>query len=125
MMVTMMVSAKVKPEKIEEFRQTMGSLEREKESRECYYMDFMVCREVHDSSVFNLFFEWEKEQDFEFYLDGNEFKVVCGAIKVLCEKSSFSCNSLSEKWSRFAGRLVEPHHAGAVAVGNFIFQGTG
>jgi len=117
-----MVSAKVKPEKIKEFRQTMGSLEREKGSKECYYMDFMVWCEVHDSSIFNLFFEWEKEQDFECYLDGDEFKVVCGAIKVLCEKSSFSCNSLSEKWSRFMGGLVEPHQAGAVAVGNIGIQ---
>jgi len=124
-MVTMMVSAKVKPEKIKEFKQAIVSLKRENGSKECYYMDFVMCREVHDSSVFKFFFEWEKEQDFECYLDGDEFKVICGAIKVLCEKSSFSCNSLSEKWSHFVGRLVEHHHTGAVAVGNFIFQGDG
>jgi quinol monooxygenase YgiN len=97
-MITMTVIAKVKPEKVEEFIQVMSSFKREKKSRACP-KSFLVLRQVHEPIVFNLVCEWEKDPDLECYLDGEEFRIFRGAITVLCEESTFMCNSISEKWS--------------------------
>jgi hypothetical protein len=68
-----------------------------------------MCRQIHQPSNISIIFEWKNEQDFECFLDKNEFRVVRGAVKVLCDKSSYFCNSLSEKWARFAGYYGQPH----------------
>jgi quinol monooxygenase YgiN len=112
-MITLTIIAKVKPEKVEEFIQVMSSFKREKKSRACP-RNFMVSRQVHKPIVFNLVCEWEKDPDFECYLDGEEFRVFRGPITVLCEESTFQCNSLSEKWSSLNIHR-EPHQMGAVA----------
>jgi hypothetical protein len=70
--------------------------------------------------VFNLVGEWEKDPDFECYLDGEEFRIFRGALTVLCEESTFMCNSLSEKWSSL-NLHREPHQMGKVANGSFMF----
>jgi hypothetical protein len=61
--------------------------------------ELLVSRQVHEPMVFNLVCEWEKDPDLECYLDGEEFRIFRGAITVLCEESTFMCNSLSEKLS--------------------------
>ena len=101
-MIKMLVAAKVSPEKFEELQQTMGSIKRDLEISECR-MDFILCRKIRQPSNISIIFEWDNELDFECSLDENEFRIICGALKVLCEEFNFCCNSLSPKWSLFTG----------------------
>ena len=101
-MVKMLVAAKVIPEKIKELKQTMDSIKKDLESSECR-MDFILCQQVRHLSNISIIFEWDNELDFECSLDEDEFRIICGALKVLCEEFNFCCNSLSPKWSLFTG----------------------
>lgn len=105
-MIKMLVAAKVSPEKFEELQQTMGSIKRDLEISECR-MDFILCRKIRQPSNISIIFEWENEQDFERSLDKDEFRVVRGAVKVLCEESSYFCNSISENWNRLSRNFPE------------------
>jgi len=103
----MTVTARVRPEKRVEFLQAMDSL-KEADGRPAYCGNFMIFPDVHEPNLFNLSFEWGKDQDFEDCLDSEEFRVFLGAVRVLCEEAKFLCNSLSEKWTRIAGIHHEP-----------------
>ena len=108
-MIKMLVTAKVSPENIKELRQTLDSIKRNPESSECR-MDFIFYRQAGQPSNICIIFHWNNEQDFESSLDEDEFRVVCGALKILCFEVAFFCNSLSEKWNRFSGNFPEPEH---------------
>lgn len=108
-MIKMLVAAKVRPEKIVELEQTLCFIKRDLESSECR-MNFILCRVARQLLNICIIFSWDNEQDFECSLDKIEFRVVCGAVKVLCEDSSYFCNSLSEKWNRLSGNYPQPQH---------------
>ena len=107
-MVKMLVAAKVIPEKIKELKQTMDSIKKDLENSECR-MDFILCPQAFQPSNVSIILEWDNEREFECSLDENEFRVFCGALKVLCEEFNFCCNSLSPKWSLFTGISEIPY----------------
>ena len=106
-MIKMFLAAKIIPEKIKELKQTMESIKKDLESLQCR-MDFILARQVPQPSNVSIIFEWDNEQDFECSMDKNEFKVVFGAVKVLCKDLSYFCNSLSEKWKGLLKNLYLP-----------------
>jgi len=112
-MIKMLMAAKVSPGKIEELEQTLDSIKKDLKSSECR-MNFILSRQDDQPSNICIIFHWDNEQDFECSLDENEFRVVCGALKILCLEVSFFCNSLSEKWNRFSQNFPEPQRTCAL-----------
>jgi len=96
-MITMTVVVKVRPGKREEFLQAVRSLnngpEKQQDLRKC-----TIYQEIDDPTDFSLIYEWETQEDCERYLGAEEFRVLLGALKVLCEKSEIRYRHISEEW---------------------------
>ena len=107
-MVSLTIIAKVRPEKQEEFLQAMRFLNGDPEKNEGLRKSPLY-QEVDDRSGFSLTYEWETQAGLERYLGTERFKVMLGALKVLCEKSEIMYREVSEKMPDFArGKRVEP-----------------
>lgn len=89
-MMTMTVVVKVRPEKQEEFLQSMRSLNSDQEIQEGLRKSTLF-REIDDQTGFSLIYEWETQEDLDRYLGAEKFRVLLGALKVLCEKSEIRC----------------------------------
>jgi quinol monooxygenase YgiN len=95
-MITMMVVVKVRPEKREEFLQAMRSLNSAREKQEGL-RKCTLYQEIDDHTGFSLMHEWETQEELERYLGAEKFRVLLGALKVLCEKSEIRYRHVSEK----------------------------
>jgi quinol monooxygenase YgiN len=95
-MVTMTVVVKVKPEKLKEFLQALRSLNVDQEEQEGLKRSTLY-QEIDDQTGFSLTHEWETQEDCDRYLVADKFRVLLGALKVLCEKSEIRCGNISEK----------------------------
>ena len=105
-MIPMKVVVKVRPEKKEEFLQAMRSLNGDGEKHEGLKR-FTLSQEIDDQTGFSLIYEWETQKDLKRYLRCEKFKVLLGALRVLCEKSEISYSGLSEKLPVPAGAHKE------------------
>jgi quinol monooxygenase YgiN len=85
-MITMTVVAKVNPDKQEEFLQVMRSLRSDRENREGFGTPTLY-KEIDDATGFSLICEWETQESLEEYLRAEKFRVLLGAVKVLCKSS--------------------------------------
>jgi len=85
-MITMMVVAKVNPEKQEEFLQVMRSLRNDREKQGELGAPTLY-KEIDKETGFSLICEWETQEGLEEYLHAEKFRVLLGAVKVLCETS--------------------------------------
>ena len=89
-MITMTVVVKVRPGKREEFLQAVRSLnngpEKQQDLRKC-----TIYQEIDDPTDFSLIYEWETQEDCERYSSTEKFRVLLGALQVLCEKSEIRC----------------------------------
>ncbi len=85
-MVMMTVVVKVRPEKREEFLQAMRSLDPDRENQKGLRKSALR-QENNNRTRFRLIHEWETQEDLDRYLGAEEFRVLVGALKVLCEKS--------------------------------------
>ena len=54
-------------------------------------------QEVDDPRGFRLITEWETQKDLEGYLRAEKFRVLLGALQVLCAKSEIRYSHLAEK----------------------------
>lgn len=93
---------KVKPGKKEEFLQAMRSLTDAREKHEGLKKSALY-RETDDRTGFSLIYEWETKQDLEKYTGAEKFKVLLGALKVLCEKSEISYGKIPAKLRYLSG----------------------
>jgi len=96
-MLTMTVIAQVKPEKQQEFRHAIGSLYSTREEEEKGLKKYTLYQEVDDPRGFCLITEWETQKDLEGYLQAEKFRVLLGALEVLCAKSEIRYSHLVEK----------------------------
>jgi quinol monooxygenase YgiN len=96
-MLTMTVIAQVKPEKQQEFRHAIGSLYSTREEEEKGLKKSTLYQEVDDPRGFRLITEWETQKDLEGYLQAEKFRVLLGALEVLCAKSEIRYSHLVEK----------------------------
>ncbi len=94
---------KVKPEKREEFLQVLRSLNENQEGLK----RSVLYQEIDDHTGFSLTHEWETQEDCNRYLVADKFRVLLGALKVLCEKSEIRWGSISEKFSDPARGTLE------------------
>jgi len=86
-MITMTIIAQVKAEKQQEFLQAIGSLYASQEERQKGLRKTTLYREVTDFNGFRLIAEWETRNDLERYLRAEKFRVLLGALGVLCRES--------------------------------------
>ena len=103
-MVTMTVIAQVKPQKQQEFLQAVSSLygggEEEKEKG---LKKTTLYQEVNAPTGFRLVAEWDTQKDLERYVRAENFRVLLGALEVLCKESEIRYSELPEKGDRNSG----------------------
>ena len=95
-MITMTVVAQVKPEKRQEFMNALTSLYNHKE-KEKGLKKSMLYQEMKDPYGFRLITEWETQKDLEGYLRAEKFRVLLGALEILCAKSEIRYSHLPGK----------------------------
>ena len=86
-MISMTFMVSVRPEKREEFLQVMRSLKGDGESQAVLAGVPALYRDVDDEARFSLICEWETPERLEAYLRAETFRVLLGAVKVLCDTS--------------------------------------
>jgi len=97
-MIAMTVIVRVRPEKREELLQAIRSLNNGREKQEGLRKSTSTsCQEIGDHTGFSVIYEWETQEDLERYLGGEKFRVLLGALRVLCEKSEIRFKHVSEK----------------------------
>lgn len=84
-MNSMIVVAKVRPEKRKEFLQAMRSLQNER--RKIKGIRGLKLYEDGEPGTYHIIDEWETEEDLGRYCGGESFKVFLGALKTLCVKA--------------------------------------
>lgn len=94
----MIFIAKVSTELQREFLQAMVSLQEDKK-KERGLKDTRIYWDVHEENRFSLIDEWASEKDLRRYLDGESYRVLVGALKVLCTEVEINCGEV--------GRLIE------------------
>jgi quinol monooxygenase YgiN len=99
----MTIVVKVRPEKREEFLQAVRSLNNGPEKQQGLRKS-TIYQEIDDQTGFSLIYEWEMQEDCERYLGAEKFKVLLGALKVLCENSEIRCSDISGKLPNLACR---------------------
>jgi quinol monooxygenase YgiN len=94
----MTVISQVKPQKELEFRQTLESLlGNGKEGKEEGLKKTTLYQEVNEPTGFRLILEWETQKYLENYLRTGKFRLLLGALKVLCNESEIRYSSPPEK----------------------------
>ena len=94
-MIIMTVLVKVKPDKREEFLQAIRSLHGEKDNNKGFNKSTLY-QEMDDPTGFRLIQEWEIQVDLEAYLTKEKFRVLLGALKILCDKSEIRYSRKAE-----------------------------
>ena len=107
-MLTMTVIAQVKPEKQQEFRHAISSLYSTREEEEKGLKKSTLYQEVDDPHGFRLITEWETRKDLEGYLRAEKFRVLLGALQILCAKSEIRYSDLAEKGREVRESKPEP-----------------
>ena len=72
--------------KKKEFLQTVNTL-REDIKREKGFTKSTIFQEVNDPDVFHLTEEWDTQDDLEMFAKSEAFRVLMGAMKVLCKET--------------------------------------
>jgi len=86
-MISMTFMLRVRRENREEFLQVMRSLRGDGERQTALSGVPTLYRDVDDEARFSLICEWETQERLEEYLRAEKFRVLLGAVKVLCDKS--------------------------------------
>jgi hypothetical protein len=79
---------KVRPEKREEFQQTIFSLQSERKEG-CVEKMFMIAQDSEDQNVFHVTYYCKSNHESKIYLDSEQHRVFLGALKTLCEKVEY------------------------------------
>ncbi len=86
----MIFIAKVITKKHREFLQTMFSL-REEKKKQKGLRNYRLYWDVCDEKRFSVIEEWETEKDLDKYLEGEGYRVLLGALRVLCMEVEINC----------------------------------
>lgn len=80
------VQLRVKAHKRDEFLQTIRSLQFNQDDEE-EVMNLRLFEREDDQTAFSLTDLWETEEDFVKCVAGEKFRVLLGALQILCEES--------------------------------------
>ncbi len=95
-MRTMTIEVKVKPQKQPEFMQAIRALSDNCDNHRSFGKGILP-RQMDDKACFSLTYEWETHEDLERCLREEKFRVLLGALEVLCDESEIKCDGISEK----------------------------
>mgnify|MGYP005821733379 CR=1 FL=1 len=96
-MINMTFMVRVRPEKRAEFLQVIRSLRGAGENHSVLSgVRSALYRDVDDEARFTLTCEWQTPERLEAYLRAEEFRVLFGAVKVLCETSEIKYSRTME-----------------------------
>jgi hypothetical protein len=109
-MITLSVVAKVTPRKQQEFLQSVRSLTGNLNKKGSTEKPILY-QEVDDQTVFNLVCELRTKEDLRKLLSSEEFEMLRGAFKLLCEKSKIRCKYNCRNRPRHACATHEPLNA--------------
>jgi quinol monooxygenase YgiN len=92
-MVSMIVVAKVRPEKRNEFMDAMRTLQKERLT-EKGISGSRVYEEVESPTGFRLIDEWETDEDLQRYFSTEGFRILLGALRTLCAEAEVKYDPL-------------------------------
>ena len=106
-MITMTVIVQLKPHKQQEFLLAIDSLYGNKDAgKEEGQKKTTLYQEVAEPTGFRLIVDWETQKDLEKYLRAEKFRVLLGALGVLCKESQIRYSDLPEKGDRSSGTMA-------------------
>lgn len=91
----MMVQVNVIPEKEKEFLQAVEYLSQEAKSIQGL-KSMHLHKDIQEPTSFRLIEEWESEAYLNDYLSGEDFKVILGAIQILCRSSEINYTKIQK-----------------------------
>jgi quinol monooxygenase YgiN len=94
-MYVLAVKVKVNIHKQQEFLQVLRSLQSD-EAGEKGVTNLKLVEEGEDRTCYSLIDRWETEADLTNYLRGEKFKVLLGALQVLCEEAAVQYKFIPE-----------------------------
>jgi len=106
-MITMTVIVQLKPHKQQEFLLAIDSLYGTVNGgKEEGLKKTTLYQEVAEPTGFRLIVDWETQKDMEKYLRAEKFRVLLGALGVLCQESQIRYSDLPEKGDRSSGTMA-------------------
>ena len=84
-MMIMTVVMKVRPEKQKEFLQAMRFLDSDRKKEKGFRK--ATLQEINNQNAFIVIHEWETQKDLGRYLGTENFKVLLGALRILCTET--------------------------------------
>jgi quinol monooxygenase YgiN len=85
-MSTVNLLLRVRPEKREEFLQTLRSIQ-DNLKQEVNLKKSSLYQDMNDANMFHLIEDWASLDSMEQYIRSDRFSVLMGALKVLCSES--------------------------------------
>ena len=95
-MSTVNIFLRVRPEKREEFLQTIRSIQKNLKE-EADLMKSFLYQDMNDANIFHLTEDWATQDSMERYIRSEKFGVLMGALKVLCLESEVKYQIYSNK----------------------------
>jgi len=96
-MINMTFMVHIRPEKRDEFLQVMRSLKGDGEHPGALAgVPARLFRDVDDEDRFSLTCEWDTPEHLNAYLGAEGFRVLLGAVKVLCDKTEITYSRTME-----------------------------
>jgi quinol monooxygenase YgiN len=94
-MYTLAVKVKVRLQKQVEFLQALRSLQSEEQGEEVS-TNLRFYEDEEDRMAYRLVDRWDTEEDLARYLSGEKFRVLLGALEILCEESEIKYMQIPE-----------------------------
>jgi quinol monooxygenase YgiN len=94
MSVLAMVKMTAFPKKRSELLQTLETLKNITCTTDLGCVDYRFYQEGDNENHIILMVEWQTQENLEAYQDSNQYKILMGAISLLCESSEMSIGSV-------------------------------
>jgi len=92
-MVILTISAKIHPNKRQEFLQTVVALREEfQKEQEC--LSYHISQDIENENMVYLMTSWQTQDELEHHFQTRKFNVLLGAIHILSETSEMMVNEL-------------------------------
>jgi quinol monooxygenase YgiN len=99
------VRLRIRPEKRDEFLQTIRSIQSSLKKEETDLTKSCLYKDMDDTQVFHLTEEWATQDAMELYIRSERFSILMGALKVLCLESEVKYQMSSNKLGRKVGEV--------------------
>jgi len=112
-MFELAVQAKVHRYRQEEFLQTLRSLQSDEEGN-MGSTDLALFKDGINQATYRLRTRWETEEELEKYLSGDRFKILIGALQVLCDESAVRYRHIPENLIHHLKPILDAAECGSL-----------